>query len=84
MVENNDTAVLKTEGVNLQVTALFVNGSHLGFKCFSLAWGSLSNLLGGGRGGGGKSEVREMIDSFRVSLCGRSVLRPVTCCSSNQ
>ena len=26
----------------------------------------------------------EMIDSFRVSLCGRAVFRPATCCGSNQ
>lgn len=58
MVENNDTAVLKTEGVNLQVTALCVTGGHLGFKCPSLAWGLLSNLLGGreGEGGGGQGQ----------------------------
>ena len=52
LVENNDTAVLKTEGVNLQVTALCVIGGHLGFKCPSLAWGLLSNLLGGREGWG--------------------------------
>ena len=54
LVENNDTAVLKTEGVNLQVTGLCVTCGHLGFKCLSLAWGLLSNLLVGREGRQGR------------------------------